>query len=91
MIYNPPLNEVTMRVNVRLLSGMRRFTPPHYDGLDDFELELPDEATVSTIIERLKIPDDVPKTVLVNRLYAGFDTVLGNGDTVSVLEPVAGG
>ena len=72
--YNPPLSEARMKVKVRLVSGMRKFAPSSEAGSGDFELQLTENATVRTVLEQLKIPDERPKTVLVNRLHAGLDT-----------------
>ena len=80
-----------MRVTVRLLTTMRKYHPVSESGEDTCELTLDKNATVEALLQELQIPDEVPKTVLVNRLHAKFERRLQEGDVISVLQPVSGG
>ncbi len=80
-----------MVVTVRLFAGMRQYLPDPDSSTGDFELPLKDQATVRTVTQKLRIPDAIPKMVLVNRIYAEPDTALEDGDVVSVLQPIEGG
>jgi len=80
-----------MRVTVRLLVGMKKFLPKSSAEGDTCELILDDGATVRSVLASLRIPEDMPKTVLINRLRSPLDAKLEHGDTVSVFEPVSGG
>ena len=80
-----------MRVTVRLLTSMRKYHPVSASGEDTSELTYDENATVQVLLQELRIPDEVPKTVLVNRLHAKFERQLQDGDVVSVLQPVSGG
>jgi molybdopterin converting factor small subunit len=70
---------------------MREFLPGADSSEDGFELSVKNGATVGAVTRRLRIPDAMPKTVLVNRVYARHDKELQNGDVVSFLQPIAGG
>ena len=80
-----------MVVTVRLFAGMRKYLPDPDSSTGDFELSVKDDSTVRTVVQRLQIPDAVPKTVLVNRIYAELDRPLEDGDVISLLQPIAGG
>ena len=80
-----------MVVTVRLFAGMRTYLPDPGSSTGDFELPVEDDSTVRTVVQKLHIPDEIPKMVLVNRVYAGLDDALKDGDVVSVLQPIAGG
>lgn len=66
-------------------------------GGGDFDVDLPDGATVSDLIAVLRERDDgvarLPSdpAVAVNRSYCASDAVLADGDEVAVIPPVAGG
>jgi molybdopterin converting factor small subunit len=82
-----------MRVRVRLhnsswegmVGGPVRWTPGSHD------LELPDGATVQTVLEALAVPEHLVALVAVNRRAAETDTPLSDGDLVEVIPPVTGG
>ena len=78
-----------MVVTVRLLGSLTKYHPGSIR--DDIEMALEDDSTVRAVVQKLKIPDEMPKTVLVNRVYARQDQKLQPGDVVSVLQPLAGG
>ena len=79
-----------MRVTVRLLTTMRKYHPVS-ESEDTCELTLDKNATVLALLQELRIPNEVPKTVLVNRLHAKFERQLQDGDVISILQPVSGG
>ena len=80
-----------MVVTVRLFAGMREYLPDPDSSTGDFELPVNNDSTVRTVMQTLHIPDDIPKMVLVNRIYSTMDRALEDGDVVSVLQPIAGG
>ena len=80
-----------MRVTVKLLTAMRKYHPAPESGEDTCDITLTGKATVHTLLHKLNIPDEVPKTVLVNRAFAEFSKSLKDGDVVSVLQPISGG
>ena len=76
-----------------------RFFASHREalGIDRLEIELPDEATVADLVDR--IADQFPNVdsvarlarYAVNRVYLPATTVLHAGDEVAFIPPVAGG
>lgn len=81
-----------MRVNLLLFAFYRDLA-----GTGQFQLDLPDGATVRDLLGRLKDRGDgfarLPPepAVAVNTDYAALDTPLHDGDDVALLPPVAGG
>lgn len=65
-------------------------------GAAELELELPENSTVSALVRHLRAQfatSSLPTSpvVAVNQVYASLDTVLGDGDEVAFIPPVAGG
>jgi sulfur carrier protein ThiS len=80
-----------MRVTVKLLTSMQKYHPTPESGEDSCDITLGTKATVKTLLKKLQIPDDLPKTVLVNRLFAEYGKALKEGDVISLLQPISGG
>lgn len=79
-----------MKVTVRLFAVLRRYLPPGSDGRS-FRMEVEDGATVRALIERMGIPDNLPRIVMVNSLRVTMTRPLKDGDTVSLFPAVGGG
>ncbi len=79
-----------MEIEVKLFATLRDYLPK---GSDRFtcKLDIGARARVKDIISKLKIPDDIPKIILVNGVHGKNDQVLKEGDVVSIFPPVAGG
>ena len=79
-----------MKLEVKLFANFREFLPP---GTDKYTcwLELEEGITIGRVLEKLKIPDDLPMITLVNGLHRTFEDRLQPGDVLSVFPPVAGG
>jgi molybdopterin synthase sulfur carrier subunit len=81
-----------VRVNVRFFAGLREMV-----GRSDLPLELPEGATPEDVWRRLAVDHPglagrrASLSAAVNRRYAGFDAVLGDGDEVVFVPPVSGG
>lgn len=54
-------------------------------------MDLADGASVKDVLKELKIPEAMPKILLVNGRHAEVDRVLAEGDTLSIFPPIAGG
>ena len=79
-----------MQVEVRLFATLARFLPPgSRDGAGMVELE--PGATVLALVERLAIPAEMSRIVLVNGRDVEDDERLAPGDVVDVFPPLAGG
>jgi molybdopterin converting factor small subunit len=81
-----------MKVHVQFFSRLRDLA-----GLSEMELEVPDEAKVAQLLERLyaRTPAlrDWDKSILVAAgvEFVGRDYVLSQDDRISIMPPVQGG
>jgi molybdopterin converting factor small subunit len=79
-----------MKLEIKLFANFTEFLPP---GTEKYTcwLELEEGTTIGQVLEKLKIPDDIPMITLVNGLHRTFEDRLQPGDVLSVFPPVAGG
>ena len=77
-----------MNVHVSLFANLRDYSP---GGEGSFDLRLAAGATVADLMAALHIPPVVQAVVLVNGRRADFDTVLNDGDSVTLFPPMEGG
>jgi len=77
-------------VTVRLFATYRDFLPQHAirSGL---QMDVHEHDTVQTLMKALGVPDDLPKIVLINGQHAAKNSLLTDGDIVSVFPPLIGG
>ena len=83
-----PGGDLVMRVKIRLFSNLKQYGPGQEGA---FPLDLEVGATVHGLVEALEIPPLVKRVMLVNGYHCQKDTVLADGDTVTVFPPMAGG
>jgi molybdopterin converting factor small subunit len=77
-------------VQVKLFASLTKFLPANAKR-KAATINVPDPATVGTILQQLNIPEGVTAVLLVNGRQAKVDTELSADDTVSIFPPVAGG
>jgi sulfur carrier protein len=79
-----------MEIEVKLFATLRDFLP---EGSSRFscKMEIEEKTRVQDILSKLKIPEEMPKIILVNGIHGKKDQVLKEGDVLSVFPPVAGG
>lgn len=79
-----------MEIEVKLFATLRDYLPK---GSSRFscKMEVGGHTRVKDILSRLKIPDDIPKIILINGIHGKNDQVLNEGDVLSIFPPVAGG
>ena len=79
-----------MEIEVKLFATLRDYLP---EGSSRFscKMEIDRHTRIQDILSMLKIPDDLPKIILVNGIHGKKDQVLKEGDVLSVFPPVAGG
>ena len=76
-----------MKVRIRLFAGLRERA-----GVDQVELELPEQACVRDALAQLHgVTNDVPVVMAINQEYADEDAVLQAGDELALIPPVSGG
>jgi molybdopterin synthase catalytic subunit len=76
-----------MHISVALFAVLRERA-----GAGAIELELPDGANAGDAVRALAdVIGDCPVVLAVNRVYAGSEQVLSEGDEVALIPPVSGG
>ena len=79
-----------MEVEVHLFANLADYGPSGaHEGAA--RVELPAGATLHDLLRRLRIPDELPRLLLVNGHDAEPTARLSPGDVVSVLPPLVGG
>ena len=79
-----------MKVQVQLFASMKEFLPGNGD-YSSCQVTLEEGARVKHLLERLAIPVDLPKIVLINGLTVKPDKELKEGDTIHIFPPITGG
>jgi molybdopterin converting factor small subunit len=79
-----------VKVTVRLFATFRDFLPQHAVR-SSLCIEVDERESVQGLLNALSVPDDLPKIVLINGLYASEESLLTDGDVVSVFPPLVGG
>ncbi|TAL18605.1 MoaD/ThiS family protein [bacterium] len=77
-----------MKVEIKLYAGLEEKLP---GGQRKVESELREGATVGDALKFLALKERFLAIILVNGVHAGPETVLREGDVVSVFPPLAGG
>ena len=79
-----------MKIRLKLFAGLRA---AHRLGgqAGGGELEFQEGATVAQVLRKVRAPLEEAKVILVNGRHADPETVLEEGDTLSVFPPVGGG
>jgi molybdopterin converting factor small subunit len=77
------------RVELRLFGHLREYLPA--PGGPGVPWDVPEGSSVGDLISELRIPPQDPKIVLVNGVHAVRETLLQEGDRVSIFPPIAGG
>ena len=54
-------------------------------------MEVYEHETIQALMQALGVPDDLPKIVLVNGQHTAANSLLTDGDIVSVFPPLIGG
>ena len=79
-----------MEIEVKLFAMLRDYLPK---GSSRFscKMEVERKIRVQDILSRLKIPEEMPKIILVNGIHGKKGQILEEGDVLSIFPPVAGG
>ena len=79
-----------MKVQVKLFGIFCDFFPPGTKG-PGFWLEMEEEAGLKEVISKLKIPEDLPRSIILNGRAAKGDFPLKEGDVVAIFTPITVG
>ena len=80
----------SMEIEVKLFATLRDYLPK---GSSRFScnVEIDGHTRVQDILSKLKIPDEIPKIILINGIHGKKEQLLKEGDILSIFPPVAGG
>jgi molybdopterin converting factor small subunit len=77
-----------MNITLKLYTVLREYLP---GDLKDNILSIPDNSRVVDVINMLKIPDELPKIILINGAQKKPESELSEGDELSIFPPISGG
>jgi molybdopterin synthase sulfur carrier subunit len=77
-------------VHVKLFATLRSRRPGLGIG-EPFPVELPDNATVASLLQQLDLPEEEVKLAFVNGIVRDRAYVLSEGDELGIFPPVGGG
>jgi molybdopterin synthase sulfur carrier subunit len=80
-----------MQITIRLLASYRQYLPEDSDAQASYPFQIPAGACVNDVLAELPIPEEDYYTFFVNGRHARGDTILHDGDIVSVFPAVGGG
>ena len=70
---------------------MRDSVPPSENHLDGDRWDIGDRATIGQVLEMLNLRERGDLILLVNGNHAQSESVLSEGDVLSILPPIGGG
>jgi sulfur-carrier protein len=80
-----------MQIEIKLLTGLKQYLPdPDATGTVR-PLEIAEPATVKHVLEKLGIPPDTPKVIMINDRQGALEDDVAPGDRVTFFPPVGGG
>lgn len=80
-----------MQIEIKLLTQLKHYLPhPDSQARGRF-LEIAEPATVKDVLEKLGIPLDMPKVIMINRRQGTIDDELVPLDRITIFPPVGGG
>ena len=79
-------------VTVKIHHGFKKFLPAGMKTGDPFDISVEDNTAVGDLLrDKIKLPSDMPKMILINGLHSKEKQTLKDGDKVSLFMPMAGG
>ena len=79
-------------VSVKIHHGFKKLLPAGMKTGDPFDVSVEDNTAVGDLIrDKIKLPSDMPKMILINGLHSKEKQTLKDGDKVSLFMPMAGG
>ncbi len=79
-----------MNVTVKLFATFRELHPTHTAG-SPLDIEVSEYESLHGLINTLRLPEELQRIILVNGLFVAEDTILHEGDVVSIFPPLIGG
>ena len=82
---------IKMHITVNIYSYLRYYLRDADKFFREKEWDVPEGSTIKHVVERLKLPNDIRVTVLLNNNSADQATSLKEGDIVHILPQMVGG
>ncbi len=78
-----------MKITLKLYAAFRDLLGDSPGGCA--KLDLAENQAVLDVIRQFKIPEQIPKIILINGVQKTAADTLNDGDTLSIFPPIAGG
>jgi molybdopterin converting factor small subunit len=79
-------------VTIKIHHGFKKLLPAGIKTGDPFDVTVEDNTAVGDLLrDKIKLPSDMPKMILINGLHSKEQQTLNDGDKVSLFMPMAGG
>ena len=79
-------------VTIKIHHGFKQFLPAGLKTGEPFEVSVADSTAVGDLVRnKIQLPTDMPKMILINGLHSKDEQTLKDGDRVSLFMPMAGG
>lgn len=79
-----------MKIEMILYASLGKLAP-HKNAGSSFQIELQENDTVKTALDKMDIPTRSSLIIFVNGRHSRFDDRLTDGDRLAIFPPVAGG
>jgi molybdopterin converting factor small subunit len=80
-----------MIIEIKVFSSLRNYVQPSENHLDGDRWDIGERATVGQVLEMLNLRERGDLILLVNGNHALSESVLSEGDVLSILPPIGGG
>ena len=74
-----------MQIELKLFATLIEY------GSERQSVQVADGATVSDVLDKFNIPDNIPKLRIVNNVHVSPGYVLKDGDVLALFPPIGGG
>jgi sulfur-carrier protein len=79
-----------MKIEIRLYASLSALLPNNESG-QSFCMDIEDGTTIQKLLDKIKVPREMPRIIFRNGIHANGPDVLEPGDRLAVFPPVAGG
>ena len=77
-----------MQITVKLFANLRKYAPEENNV---FTMAVDPETTINSLLKQLNVPAGVDRVILVNGRRGKEETILFEGDTLTLFPPMTGG
>lgn len=80
-----------IKIQLNLFASLSRFLPQQPQSGFSVLMEIQEGTTVTSLMESLNVPAELPKIIFLNGIHATETAVLKEGDRLGIFPPLAGG